>query len=76
VANVGNITNGASAAIADPFYVPYDIKSKRFRRSNAAVAGIRTAINILSEDHPQTVRQVSERELLTAWAATYGGTPP
>jgi hypothetical protein len=43
---------------ADPFYVA-DIKSKRFRRTKAAVATIRDAIkDILENDHPQTVRQV------------------
>src|SRR5260370_16151742 len=42
---------------ADPFYVPKSIK--RLRRTKATIAGIRTAIiDILSEDHPQTVRQV------------------
>jgi hypothetical protein len=41
------------------FYVASDIKSKRFRRTKAAITGIRTAIiDILSKDNPQTVRQV------------------
>ena len=40
----------------DPFYIPEDTKS---RRTKAEVAGIRAAIvDILSADHPQTVRQV------------------
>ncbi len=40
----------------DPFYIPEDTKS---RRTKAEVARIREAIvDILSEDHPQTVRQV------------------
>jgi hypothetical protein len=39
------------------FYVPSDIK--RFRRTKAAISVIRKVIaDILSEDHPQTVRQV------------------
>jgi hypothetical protein len=49
----------AQAEPADPFYVASDIKSKRLRRTKAAVAGIRAAItDILSKDNPQTVRQV------------------
>jgi hypothetical protein len=44
---------------ADPFYVPSDIKSKRPRRTKAAIGGIRDAIiSILEQDNPQTVRQV------------------
>jgi hypothetical protein len=40
-----------------PIYVPYNIK--RQRRTKAEIAGIRNAIlDILSEDNPQTVRQV------------------
>jgi hypothetical protein len=40
-------------------YVADNIKSKRSRRTKAEVAGIRNAIlDILSEDNPQTVRQV------------------
>jgi hypothetical protein len=43
----------------DQFYVPSDIKQKRFRRTKADITGIRKAIiNILTEDNPQTVRQV------------------
>jgi|GraSoiStandDraft_41_1057321.scaffolds.fasta_scaffold900186_2 hypothetical protein len=43
----------------EPVYVADNIKSKRFRRTKAEVAGIRNAIlDILSEDNPQTVRQV------------------
>jgi hypothetical protein len=58
-----NPTAGATQAEpvngADPFYVASDIKSKRPRRTKAAVAGIRAAItDILSKDNPQTVRQV------------------
>jgi hypothetical protein len=42
-----------------PFYVPSDIKSKRPRRTKAAVTSIRDAIrDVLEQDHPQTVRQV------------------
>ena len=44
---------------AEPFYVASDIKSKRPRRTKAAISGIRAAItDILSKDNPQTVRQV------------------
>lgn len=40
----------------DPFYIPEDIKS---RRTKAAISGIKAAIvDILSADHPQTVRQI------------------
>jgi AcrR family transcriptional regulator len=40
-------------------YVPKDIKPKRDRRTKVKVAAIRKAIvDILSDDHPQTVRQV------------------
>jgi hypothetical protein len=42
---------------ADPVYIPKSIK--RLRRTKATIAGIRTAIiDILTEDNPQTVRQV------------------
>jgi hypothetical protein len=42
---------------ADPVYVPKS--RKRLRRTKATIAGIRTAIiDILTEDNPQTVRQV------------------
>jgi hypothetical protein len=52
--------NVTSSSTADPFYVPSDIKRpKRFRRTKAAIAGVRDAIiNILEQDNPQTVRQV------------------
>ena len=41
-----------------PIYVPYNIK-RRSRRTKAEIASIRDAIlDILSEDNPQTVRQV------------------
>lgn len=41
----------------DPFYVPSDIK--RSRRGKVAMAGIRDGMQAtLSDDHPQTVRQV------------------
>jgi hypothetical protein len=44
---------------APPVYVPSDIKSKRVRRTRAAVLSIRDAIReVLEQDHPQTVRQV------------------
>jgi hypothetical protein len=47
----------AQAIEVDPFYVPSDIK--RFRRTKSTMTGIRAAIrDVLSEDHPQTVRQV------------------
>ena len=47
-----------SAQEPPPLYVPENIKT-RDRRTKAEVATIRKAIvNILSEDHPQTVRQV------------------
>jgi hypothetical protein len=60
---VESITGGAAAQVippnVDPFYVPYDIKSKRARRTKATIAGIRDHIvDILSNDNPQTVRQV------------------
>jgi hypothetical protein len=43
----------------DAVYVPSDIKSKRSRRTKAAVTSIRHAIReVLEQDHPQTVRQV------------------
>jgi hypothetical protein len=52
-------TQAEPANGADPFYVASDIKSKRPRRTKAAVTGIRAAItDILSKDNPQTVRQV------------------
>jgi hypothetical protein len=52
-------TQAKPANGADPFYVASDIKSKRPRRTKAAVTGIRAAItDILSKDNPQTVRQV------------------
>ena len=51
--------NSATHADADPLYVPKDIKSKRFRRTKAAVASVRGIIkDILEKDNPQTVRQV------------------
>jgi hypothetical protein len=44
---------------AEPFYGAYPIKSKRHRRTKAAVASIRDTIKeILEQSHPQTVRQV------------------
>jgi hypothetical protein len=52
--------NSSPIPTADPFYVASYIKRpKRFRRTKAAVATIRRTIyDILSEDNPQTVRQV------------------
>jgi hypothetical protein len=48
-----------STAPQDAVYVPSDIKSKRARRTRAAVLSIRDAIReVLEQDHPQTVRQV------------------
>ena len=42
-----------------PLYVPENIKPTRDRRTKAEVATIRkTIVDILSDDHPQTVRQV------------------
>jgi hypothetical protein len=61
VIDISNATNGAAAQVVPPdqFFVASDIKQKRFRRTKAAVTTIRKAIyNILSEDNPQTVRQV------------------
>jgi hypothetical protein len=66
---VGNDTSLASPEIqinsaGDQFYVASNIKRprrarKRFRRTKITIAGIRDAIkDLLSEDHPQTVRQV------------------
>jgi hypothetical protein len=48
------------ASQPDQFYVPSDIKRpKRFRRTKAAIGGVRDAIiNTLEQDNPQTVRQV------------------
>jgi hypothetical protein len=55
--DVGQATSGA--APTDPVYVPSDIKSKRARRTKAAVTSIRKAVReVLEQDHPQTVRQV------------------
>jgi hypothetical protein len=43
----------------DPFYVASDIKLKRSRRTKAEVTAVRNAIlDILTDDNPQTVRQV------------------
>jgi hypothetical protein len=50
---------GHNSIPAEPLYVPSDIKSKRPRRTKAAVTSIRDAIRkVLAADHPQTVRQV------------------
>jgi hypothetical protein len=44
---------------ANGFYVPKDIKSKRHRRTKAAISSVRDAIkDILGQSNPQTVRQV------------------
>jgi len=52
-----NSATEAPIPTADPVYVPKSIK--RLRRTKATIAGIRTAIiDILTEDNPQTVRQV------------------
>jgi hypothetical protein len=53
-------TNTTAAALGqEPVYVASDIKSKRSRRTKAAVKIIRNVIReILEQDHPQTVRQV------------------
>jgi hypothetical protein len=56
-----NATEGTRqfAAAQGSLYVPSDIKAKRFRRTKAEVAKIRDVIEaILTEDHPQTVRQI------------------
>jgi hypothetical protein len=51
------LSQHADRDAADPFYVSSDIK--RPRRTKAAMVGIRAALmDILSEDNPQTVRQV------------------
>jgi hypothetical protein len=50
--------NGLHPAV-DEFYVPEDIKSKRPRRTKAAVTSIRDHLRaLLEQSHPQTVRQV------------------
>jgi hypothetical protein len=60
------ITNQA----ANPFYGAYPIKTKRQRRTKAAVTSIRDTIkDILEQSHPQTVRQVF-------YAATVRGAVP
>jgi hypothetical protein len=53
-------TQAEPANGGDPFYGPSDIKPpKRFRRTKAAITSVRDAIkDILSQDNPQTVRQV------------------
>src|SRR5262245_10337357 len=52
-------TQAEPADGAGQFYVASDIKSKRPRRTKAAMTGVRAAItDILSKDNPQTVRQV------------------
>jgi hypothetical protein len=49
--------DGTAHSGPSPFYVASDIK--RFRRTKAAIGTVRKAIfETLSEDHPQTVRQV------------------
>jgi hypothetical protein len=49
--------NGDASGSASRVYVPKDIK--RDRRTKATITSIRTAIRtLLTEDHPQTVRQV------------------
>jgi hypothetical protein len=56
---VGLEATQKSNAPQDALYVPSDIKSKRPRRTRAAVLSIRDAIReVLEQDHPQTVRQV------------------
>jgi hypothetical protein len=51
--------SGNGSHPTDTFYVPSDIKSKRSRRTKAAVTAIRDVIReVLEQDHPQTVRQV------------------
>jgi hypothetical protein len=62
---------------APEFYVPKAIK--RFRRTKLTMSGIRDAINaILTEDHPQTVRQVfyalTVRGAVNKLEAEYKGT--
>src|SRR5262249_18858680 len=43
---------------ANGFYVPKDIKSKRHRRTKAAISSVRDQIkDILEQNNPQTVRQ-------------------
>jgi hypothetical protein len=56
---IGSEATPSTAAAQDQLYVPNDIKQKRFRRTKADVAKIRNSIiDILSEDNPQTVRQI------------------
>jgi hypothetical protein len=56
---IGLEATQAGTAVQDAVYVPSDIKSKRSRRTRAAVRSIRDAIREVPEqDHPQTVRQV------------------
>jgi hypothetical protein len=56
---IGLEATQSSTDLQDTVYVPSDIKSKRSRRTKAAVATIRDAIrDVLEQDHPQTVRQV------------------
>src|SRR6516162_3274200 len=56
---IGLEATQAGTAVQHAVYVPSDIKSKRFRRTKAAVITIRDAIReVLEQDHPQTVRQV------------------
>jgi hypothetical protein len=55
----GQAATLSDASAVSPVYVPSTIKQKRFRRTKAAVTSIRDAIrDILTADHPQTVRQV------------------
>jgi hypothetical protein len=51
--------SGTDIPVPPPVYVASDIKSKRFRRTKAAIASIKAAVlDILEKDNPQTVRQV------------------
>jgi hypothetical protein len=62
---LGQINNSVNSIVdqaipaAKPFYVPKAIKSKRHRRTKAAIGSVRDAIkDILEQNNPQTVRQV------------------
>src|SRR5262245_1806927 len=61
---LGKINNSVNSIVdqaipAEAFYVPNDIKSKRSRRTKAAIGSVRDTIKgILELNNPQTVRQV------------------
>jgi hypothetical protein len=58
-AMTGNGLDHPAVVAGNGFYVPKDIKSKRHRRTKAAVGSIRDHItDILEQNNPQTVRQI------------------